>query len=215
MDDELTPTEGKTEHFFRQHLAATQRTIASAWQDGETGPADLEALRTLWGKSESLFSDGLARSWAVIDQSDSEKVPLLLGPTHGPFVFASAGSGKTANFLALLRKSTDAARDTLHEAGNKLKSATSRAERRVAVRGFLSALADLLLCLLQFLVRAVLMLLSQLIGRSSVIPTALWKPEPIDTSPRVTPRGPNPAFPVITYRGGHYRSTLGSVVLAA
>ncbi|MEU4349713.1 hypothetical protein [Streptomyces sp. NPDC023838] len=58
-------------------------------------------------------------------------------------------------------------------------------------------------------------LLSRLLDRAAANDGPVWTPVPIDTSPQVTPRGPNSAFPVNINRGGHHRSTLGSVVLAA
>lgn len=208
MDDELAPSEGKAQHFIWGRFAEAERQIASALRDGEACRADSGInLELLWGKSQSL-----QRSRPIIEHLfDLATLSLAAGPNLQTLVHASLGSGKTGNYLALLRES----RVTLRKAGNKLKEAGTRAERCVAAREFLAALADLLLCLLQFIVQAVLMLLSQLMGRSNVLPVAMWKPEPTDIFPRVTPRGPNPALPVITYRGGHHRSSLGSVVLAA
>ncbi|GFE12421.1 hypothetical protein Sgleb_04680 [Streptomyces glebosus] len=105
-------------------------------------------------------------------------------------------------------------RNGLLAAGVSLRGATTPTERRAAAREFLAALADLISHLLLFLAIALLLLLSRSVSRSYT-EEAEWKPEPIDTSPQIMPRGPNPAFPVTTYRGGHFRSTLGSVALAA
>ncbi|WP_404956606.1 hypothetical protein [Streptomyces sp. 147326] len=96
-----------------------------------------------------------------------------------------------------------------------LRFAKSNNERREAAREFLAALAELRDELLQMLARVLLVLLSRLLSRTAPDDVPMWKPIPIDATPQIAPRGPNPAFPVNTNRGGHRRSTLGSVVLAA
>lgn len=110
----------------------------------------------------------------------------------------------------------DNARARLRSAVENLRSATTATERRTAVRNFLAALAELIACLLRFLVRVLILLLSRLLGRAVADDVPVWKPEPIDTSPQITPRGPNSVFPVTNHRGGHHSScALGSAVLAA
>ncbi|MDH6123028.1 hypothetical protein ABH930_007416 [Kitasatospora sp. GAS204A] len=107
------------------------------------------------------------------------------------------------------------ARSALRSAADAMRQAETPGERREAVRGFLTATAELILCLLSFLVAVLLALLSRSLGRSSTDQVQVWQPEPIEESPQITPRGPNAPFPVSTYRGGHHRSALGSAVLAA
>lgn len=106
------------------------------------------------------------------------------------------------------------ARSRFRMAADRLRTAESAADRRSAARDFLWALAELIVCLLRFMVRALFALLSRLLGREVADEAPTWKPDPIDTAPQIAPRGPNSAFPVTTHRGGHCRSTLGSVVLA-
>ncbi|MDT0454832.1 hypothetical protein RM550_03625 [Streptomyces sp. DSM 41527] len=96
-----------------------------------------------------------------------------------------------------------------------LRHTKTTIERRDSVREFLAALAELSAQLLQMLARVLLVLLSRLLGRTAADDVPAWKPVPIDSTPQIAPRGPNPAFPVNINRGGHRRSTLGSVVLAA
>ncbi|MFE6916499.1 hypothetical protein [Streptomyces rubiginosohelvolus] len=107
------------------------------------------------------------------------------------------------------------ARARVKLASEDLRVARTAAERRSAARAYLEALADLISCLIRFLVRALILLLSWLLGRGAVTDTPVWTAVPIDTAPQVAPRGPNSAFPVFIYRGGHFRSALGSVVPAA
>ncbi|WP_413115953.1 hypothetical protein ACK1X7_31135 [Streptomyces sp. CY1] len=79
------------------------------------------------------------------------------------------------------------------------------------VTEYLAALAELLAYYVSFQRRSLMTLLASLAPRP---PDCVnWAPRPLDTSPQVAPRGPNPAFPVISLRGG--RSALGSAVLAA
>ncbi|WP_329371838.1 hypothetical protein [Streptomyces sp. NBC_01483] len=108
----------------------------------------------------------------------------------------------------------DDARARLRGAVENLRSAASATERRTAARDFLAALAELIACLLRFLMRVLILLLSRLLDRAATDDAPVWKPEPIDTSPQITPRGPNSAFPVTIHRGGHHSSALGSAVLA-
>ncbi|WUH96090.1 hypothetical protein OG900_10265 [Streptomyces sp. NBC_00433] len=108
------------------------------------------------------------------------------------------------------------ARARLRDAVDGLRTAKSLRERRLAAREFLDAVAELIICLLAFLSRALLLLLSRLLNRAGTkddLPT--WMPDPIETAPQITPRGPNPAFPVSTYRGGRRSSTPGGVAVAA
>ncbi|MFE6159942.1 hypothetical protein ACFQ7F_13640 [Streptomyces sp. NPDC056486] len=108
------------------------------------------------------------------------------------------------------------ARRQLRAAADALKSAVTASQRRVAVRNFLSALAELFLCLLRFVVRVLLALLSLLLGRGTADDASDWTSDLIDATPRATPRGPTFALPVLIHRGGHHSSrALGSAVLAA
>jgi hypothetical protein len=106
-------------------------------------------------------------------------------------------------------------RSRLCDAGELLRNAVTRSDKRAAVREFLEALTELVLFLVRLFARAVLLLLSCSVSRINVGTKSLWKPPPMDTAPQITPRGPNSAFPVNTYRGGHHSSALGSAVLAA
>ncbi|MFI6374082.1 hypothetical protein [Streptomyces sp. NPDC050546] len=126
----------------------------------------------------------------------------------------SAGSGKSFNY-ALLDFAQYKVRNRLLAAGEELRNAATQGEKRAAVREYLAALADLILCLLRFLVSAVWLLLSLLMSHADAGLAVFWKPPPIDAAPQIAPRGPNSPFPVLTYRGGHHRSALGSAVLAA
>ncbi|MFB7379857.1 hypothetical protein ACFC26_16500 [Kitasatospora purpeofusca] len=126
--------------------------------------------------------------------------------------------GDLAQRLGRLRRhaeTTASATVRVKNAADRLRTTKVGAERRSAVREFLAALADLIICLLRFLVRTLLLLLSRSLARTGSADVPVWKPQPIDVSPQITPRGPNAAFPVNTYRGGRRRSALGNVVLAA
>lgn len=105
--------------------------------------------------------------------------------------------------------------DRLRTAALRLEVAGTAAERRTAARALAEALAEVIACLLRFLIRVLILLLSRLLGRAAADDVPVWKPVPIEATPQIAPRGPNSAFPVTTHRGGHHRSTLGSVVLAA
>ena len=109
----------------------------------------------------------------------------------------------------------DDAHARLRGAVENLRSASTVTERRAAARDFLAALGELIACLLRFLVRVLILLLSRLLGRAAADDVPVWKPEPIDTSPQITPRGPNPAFRLHIHRGGFHRSVFGSAVPAA
>ncbi|MFI8930916.1 hypothetical protein ACIG3E_25020 [Streptomyces sp. NPDC053474] len=110
---------------------------------------------------------------------------------------------------------TELIRSRLHAAAYGLRTATTAEERREAAREFLSALAELMECLLAFLVHSLLRLLSGLLGSGTANDVPAWTPIPLERTPEITPCGPNSAFPVHIHRGGHHRSTLGSVALAA
>lgn len=124
------------------------------------------------------------------------------------------GSGKSFNYVPL-NFVQDEVRNRLLAAGEGLRNAATQREKRVAVREYLAALADLILCLLCFLVSAVRLLLSLLMSRADSGLATVWRPPPIDAVPQIAPRGPDFPFPVPTCRGGHHRSALGSAVLAA
>ena len=113
------------------------------------------------------------------------------------------------------RLERDDAHARLRTAVENLRAARTATERRCAVKDFLAAVGELIAYLLRFLVRVLMLVLSRLLGRATNDDSPVWKPEPIDTAPQITPRGPNFAFPVTIHRGGGQRSTLGSVVLAA
>ncbi|MYU54101.1 MULTISPECIES: hypothetical protein [Streptomyces] len=170
----------------------------------------------LWGKALSL---------AVISRTGEGKTEaahhaqILLAGHHGVFKVR-----RPAPFQNLLQRqgrthravqAAESARKRYRKAAGSLKVANTLAERRRAARAFLAALAELVACLLGFLVSVLLLLLSRLLGCITADDLRVWKPAPIETTPQIAPRGPNPAFPVYINRGGHHRSTLGSVVLAA
>ncbi|MFE2625925.1 hypothetical protein ACFXKH_38675, partial [Streptomyces caelestis] len=97
-----------------------------------------------------------------------------------------------------------------------LQKASTTRERREAAHEFCAAVADLLAHILAFLVRALLRLLSGLLACTTANDIAVRTPVPRELLPDITPRGPNPAFPVSEHRGGHHSSrALGSAVLAA
>ncbi|WP_143200084.1 hypothetical protein [Kitasatospora sp. CB01950] len=119
------------------------------------------------------------------------------------------------NLIVDLKEVSHPARRQLNIAVDGLRHAQTATERRAAAREFLAALAELIACLLRFLVRALLRLLSGALARTRTADVPTWQPEPIEESPQITPRGPNSFFPVCTYRGGRRGSALGSAVLAA
>ncbi|MFD7070373.1 hypothetical protein ACFV97_24420 [Streptomyces sp. NPDC059913] len=146
---------------------------------------------------------------------------------HQRIIWHTSGSGKTNTMVVLARSFWQTLEATAHSpahetaqsrllaAGERLRSAVTNSDRRAAARIFLAALADLISLVLYFLIGTLLLLLSRAVSRTDGNELPPWKPEPIDVFPQIKPRGPNATFPVLTYRGGHYRSTLGSVVLAA
>ncbi|MEU2332678.1 hypothetical protein ABZ770_16090 [Streptomyces sp. NPDC006654] len=129
-------------------------------------------------------------------------------------VYYYTGSGKTEAYVAL-RKTYREARTKAAEARKLMLSASSVDELRSAAREYLAALAELFACLLRFIIAAVLLALFRSAARLPESDHSDWKPAPIDAFPRIAPRGPNFAAPVLTVRGGHSRSTPGSVVLTA
>lgn len=182
-----------------EHLGHTSSVIMLS---GEEGP-DLLRLETYVGQG---------KTWAGLDAAKwlsgawrAEQRDIL---PHAPIALLDFG-------VAVVWSDGDNARARLKSAVENLRAASTVAERRIAARDFLSALGELIACLLRFLVRVLLLLLSRLLGRSAADDMPVWKPEPIDTSPQITPRGPNDAFPVYTHWGGFHRSALGSAVLAA
>ncbi|MGG7572599.1 hypothetical protein [Streptomyces sirii] len=117
--------------------------------------------------------------------------------------------------LAVQRKAEHAL-TRVRDAGANLRLATEfGGDTKAAVHEYLAALADALSFLIELIAATLLLLLSRSLGEQHQETDYRWKPEPIDASPQIAPRGPNHAFPVATYRGGHLRSALGSVVLTA
>lgn len=144
----------------------------------------------------------------------------LLGGHYGTFDVGKA----SPPFQSLIQRqghthravrTAESARKRFRETADALRAATTLTERRTAARAFLAALAELVACLLEFLVGVLLLLLSRLSGCVSTDDARVWKPAPIETTPQIAPRGPNPAPPVSMHRGGHHRSALGSAVSAA
>ncbi|MCX4978530.1 hypothetical protein [Streptomyces sp. NBC_00620] len=107
------------------------------------------------------------------------------------------------------------ARERLRVLAENLRSASTANERRIAVREFLASLAEMISCLLRYLGRVLMLLLSLLLGSMVRNDVPAWTLDPLNASPQVNPRGPNSSFPVTIHRGGHRSSALGSAVLAA
>ncbi|MET8715799.1 hypothetical protein ABZV52_21835 [Streptomyces sp. NPDC004735] len=128
------------------------------------------------------------------------------------FVWAADGQ---PTLIIEAKSASERACKQLWRAAWGLRNAKTSSERRKYVREFLGALAESIAQLLQMLARVLLVLLSRLLGRTGTFDMLAWKPVPLDSAPQITPRGPDHAFPVNIYGGGHYRSALGSVVLAA
>ncbi|MFF9350525.1 hypothetical protein [Streptomyces sp. NPDC014734] len=128
-------------------------------------------------------------------------------------VLLHVGGGKTEAYSSLL--SYFEAQSRADESRERMRSATTVDELRSAAREYLEALAELFACLLRFIVAALLLALFRSTTRLPESDHSDWKSDPIDISPGIAPRGPNTAVPVLINRGGHHRSTLGSVVLAA
>lgn len=124
-------------------------------------------------------------------------------------------SHRCSFFAPWLQKTKGNARAHVKSLVEELRSASTLNERRIAVREFLAALAEMIARLLHFLVRALILLLSQLLGSVTKDDAPAWRVDPIAASPQIAPRGPNHAFPVLSYWGGRHRSASGSAVLAA
>ncbi|MFE1299097.1 hypothetical protein [Streptomyces sp. NPDC058731] len=182
-----------------EHLGHASSVIMLSGEEG----SDLLRLETYVGQGKTWA--GLeAAKWLSGVWRAEQRATL----PHAPVALLDFG-------VACVWNDGDNARARLRSAVENLRAASTVAERRTAARDFLSALAELIGCLLCFLVRVLILLLSRLLGRTAADDMPVWKPEPIDTSPQITPRGPNDAFPVYTHRGGFHRSALGSAVLAA
>jgi hypothetical protein len=158
-------------------------------------------LLILEDEFRAAIRDPRVREAAVLgwESDDFRKIfeeRLLGSKTHaGPaHTYISVESAKTR-----LAKAADALRDAqgVHDPS--------------LVTEYLAALAELLAYYVSFQRRSLMALLASLAPRPA--DCVIWAPRPLDTSPQVAPRGPNPAFPVISLRGG--RSALGSAVLAA
>jgi hypothetical protein len=203
MENDHRVPEGPLEHLLISDPLGGERTCPSAGSN---------SVRV----RELLIANGYGH---VADFYSSRMAGLPEGTIGAPIGLLCEVSRSYIDELSSavenLRKSTNAAQARLREKSNCIRNAKTRVERRAAVRDFLTALAELLLCLLRFLIHAMRILLSRLVGSSAMPPKPLWVPEPIEVSPQITPRGPNSAFPVMPYRGGHHRSALGSAVLAA
>ncbi|MFC8868020.1 hypothetical protein ACFUAC_10250 [Streptomyces sp. NPDC057148] len=111
---------------------------------------------------------------------------------------------------ALTYTHAESAKTRLAKAADALRDAQGVHDPSL-VSEYLAALADLLAYYVSFQRRSLMALLASLTPRPA--DCVNWAPRPLDRSPRVAPRGPNPAFPEIILRGG--RSALGSAVLAA
>ncbi|MFH9402113.1 hypothetical protein ACH4JS_20460 [Streptomyces sp. NPDC017638] len=118
--------------------------------------------------------------------------------------------GKTHAGPALTYTHVESAKTRLAKAADALRDAQGVHDPSL-VTEYLAALAELLAYYVSFQRRSLMALLASLTPRPA--DCVIWTPRPLDTSPQVAPRGPNPAFPVISLRGG--RSALGSAVLAA
>uniref|UniRef100_UPI003C7AF25F hypothetical protein n=1 Tax=unclassified Streptomyces TaxID=2593676 RepID=UPI003C7AF25F len=111
---------------------------------------------------------------------------------------------------ALAYRHVESAKTRLAKAADALREAQGVHDSSL-VSEYLAALADLLAYYVSFQRRSLMTLLASLAPRPADYVN--WAPRPLDTSPQVAPRGPNPAFPMASLRGG--RSALGSAVLAA
>lgn len=149
------------------------------------------------------------RSWFVPDPGGNPPVGVVNGQHRISGIFLSPDEAAAVCIAA------DLFRSRLRVAALGMRTATTTEGRREAARDFLSALADLLACLIGFVVRLLLRLLSRLLGRVTANDLPVQTSVPLEHTPQIAPRGPNPAFLVNTNRGGHHRSTLGSVVLTA
>lgn len=99
-------------------------------------------------------------------------------------------------------------RETNPEADPRARFRAAAARLRASqtpstARAFLSALADLIAYVLSFLTLLLILLMSSLMGQQrSNADLAVWKSEPIESLPQITPRGPNKRFPVYRHRVG-------------
>lgn len=159
-----------------------------------------------------------------------QRAPLIRQPLGPTMIGSHSGSGKT-HMLAQLRRIFSfpavmpvrdgfTARLLVGRALRDLNEAVNLTVLFAAARRLLDALAETVASAvvspLRFLVERLILLLSQLLEqRTAGSDIPVWAPEPIDALPQVAPRGPNPALPVYSNRGGRQRSALGSAVLAA
>ncbi|GAA3492031.1 hypothetical protein GCM10018987_61140 [Streptomyces cremeus] len=155
--------------------------------------------------SRELLDEAAAQVTAEHDLGKAS--PVFPGPARE--LFQRPGPSQRAVLVA------ESARRRFRRAAQDLRTATAPVERRAAARAFLVALEALVAALLGFLAAVLLLLLSRRLSQLSADDIPVWTPVPLERTPEITPRGPNSAFPVNTHRGGHHRSTLGSVVLAA
>lgn len=170
----------------------------------------------LWGKTRFDYEPVPLRDFLRYTESPSEVERRLaellsqhdIGKTAASFQWFTGSNDPTGEQLC-------SARERVRESAKAMQRAENTNARRAAARDFLAAVAELVLCLLCFLVRALLTLMSRSLGRTSANHTLVWQPEPIEESPQITPRGPNTALPVSCYRGGRRSSALGNVVVAA
>ncbi|MFJ3649880.1 hypothetical protein [Streptomyces murinus] len=180
-----------------------------------------------WGEGFSAAEDhGLLNRLTerMTDPVFAAAVEETLAVLAAAFPLLTADSGPTPDFVCghddqlivvECKDPGERACRRLWRAAWGLRRAKTTIERREAAREFLAALAELRAQLLQMLARVLLVLLSRLLGRTAADDVAVWKPVPIDSTPQIAPRGPNPVLPVNINRGGHQRSMLGSVVLTA
>ncbi|MGW5418929.1 hypothetical protein [Streptomyces sp. NPDC003943] len=184
---------------------ATQRNI---WTDAGL---DHNVIARLWAKSSDGLRSALAEQFQRLlseDREDQNDTSWLWPKGDDYDVVCSFKR------LRNLRQPLGT-RDRLKAAAEDLRSANTVTERRAAVREFRAAFAEFVASLLRFLVRVLILLLSRMLGRAGADDVPVWKPDPIDAAPQITPRGPNLAFPVTTYRGGRRSSAQGSAVLVA
>lgn len=140
--------------------------------------------------------EAAALGWQSDDFRKIFEEQLLGSKTH-------AGPGLTYTHV-------ESAKTRLAKAADALRAAQGVHDPSL-ITEYLAALADLLAYYVSFQRRSLMALLASLTPRPA--DCVNWAPRPLDTSPQVAPRGPNPALPVISLRGG--RSALGSAVLAA
>ncbi|MFE2734115.1 hypothetical protein [Streptomyces sp. NPDC059349] len=164
---------------------------------------------------EEVFLSALPPTTELLQESwRLRNVSALFGHTDTVDVVYYTGSGKTEAYIALCNSYREA-QSKADEARKRMLSASTVDELRSAARAYLAALAEMFACLLRFIVAALLLALFRSTARLPESDHSDWKPTPIDASPCIAPRGPNSAAPALIVRGGHSRSTLGSVVLTA